>query len=349
MKIIDRNMKQGQVKVIVDSADDLWYVHTIVDSGDLCTGDSEYKYKVGGTSGGEGKTSIIKKKVWVAITVEKSEFSGSTGQLRISGKVMDGSEDVPRGSYHTLDITQDSRLTIAKTHWHEYQLEKLNEAANASAGKTIIVLFDREQAQFILLKPQGHEILLQLKGDVPRKGVDEGKQHAFYREIATHAQELVDRWHAENIICASPSFWKEYLEKDLPPVLRKKAIFAAVSAVDETAVGELLKRPELQQALRSQRSTRESQLIEKILEALAKDRLIYGLHDLQVAVAEGNISSVTISERKIAKEKEDGTLDRIEKLLRTAGDMKAAVHLVSTDDAMRKVDGLGGIVGMKRW
>lgn len=348
MKILDKNLRQGTIKVMVDCGDDLWYLHTMIDARDRCTGDSEYKYKAGGTAGGEGKTTIIKRKVWVTIEAERIEFSASTGQLRVTGKVVDGSEEVPRGSYHTLDITEGSRITITKTHWLEYQLEKLEEAL-AGHANALLVLFDRETAIFAALKASGHEVLLTLKGDVPKKGVDEGRAHSFYREVAKTAQEYRDRLQAEHVIAASPSFWKEYLEKEVGPELRKRMLFTTISTVDETAIHEVLRRPELQSALRAQRSTRETALLESIMLALAKDKLVYGKDDVRAALDEGNISEVTVSENTIIKAKEEGTFDELETMLRRASDVKARVHLVSTKDAAGKIDGLGGIVGVKRW
>jgi mRNA surveillance protein pelota len=348
MKILDRNMKQGLVKVVVEAADDLWYLSTIIDKGDVCTGDSEYKYKVGAGSGGDSKTSIVKRKVWVALDVERAEFSTSDGQLRVSGKVVDGSEEVPRGSHHTLDLTEGSRITIRKERWLEYHLEKLEEALSARAT-ALLVLFDREQAIFATLTPTGHEILLTLKGDVPRKGVDEGKAHAFYKEVADATEDLCRRKGAQHVIAASPSFWKEYLERELAPELRKRTLFTTISTVDETAINEVLRRPELQSALRAQRSTREAALLEGILTALAKDRLVYGKADVKAALEEGNASEVTVSENAIRKAKEEGTFDELDGLMRSASSIKAAVHLLSTKDAMAKIDGLGGIVGIKRW
>lgn len=343
MKLLERN--KGAIKVVVETGDDLWFLHTIIDKGDRCTGDSEYKYKVGGS---DAKSSVVKKRVWVQVTAEKTEFSASTGHLRINGKVADGSEEVPRGSSHSLDITEGSKLTIDKERWLDYQTEKLEEALSSARLNTLLVLFDRESAIFALLKPNGYETLLTLKGDVPKKGVDEGKQHAFYKEIVTHLEEFIKRFGIDTAIAASPSFWKEYLEKELGPELKKKVLFASVSAVDATAINEILKRPELEQALKSQRVTRELRIIESMLGALAKDKLIYGIPDLLGAIHEGNIGEVIVSEQTIMRKKADDTFGELEMLLRAASDVKAKVHLLSTD-AADKIDGFGGIVGIKRW
>ena len=348
MKLLDKNERQELVKVTVETADDLWFLHTIVDTKDRCTGDSEYKYKLGDAKG-DNKTQIVKKRVWVTVVVEKTEFSASTGQLRISGKVVDGSVEVPRGSYHTLDIAEGSALSIVKDRWFEYQQEKLNEALSNSRLQTLVVLFDREQAILALLKPNGHEILLSFKGNVPKKGVDEGKVHAFYKEIVQHITTYKSRLGIDTIIAACPSFWKEYLEKEFSAELKKQVLFTTVSTIDESAFGEILRRPELQQALRSQRSAREQQLVDALLAALAKDKLIYSMPDVRTMLQEGNIAEVTVTENLIMKMKQEDKFAELEVLLRTAADIKAKVHLLSTQQAMQKIDGLGGIVGVKRW
>jgi mRNA surveillance protein pelota len=345
MKLLERN--KGTVKLNVETADDLWYLHTLIDRNDLCSGESEYKYKLG--DGREGKAQIVKKRVFVTINVERTEFAKHTGQLRIQGLVTDGSEEVPRGSHHSLDITEGSRLMIAKERWLPFQEEKLEEAFNSAKMNALLLLFDREAAIFALLKPNGHEILLTLKGDVPRKGVDEAKQHTFYKELAQHIGEYAKRFELEHAICASPSFWKEYLDKELSAELKKKVIFTTISTVDETAIKEILLRPELQQALKAQRSARELKIVERILEALAKDKLVYGIADLQAALSEGNLSELTVSENTIIKAREEESFGDLEAIMRQASDIKASVHLLSTADAMQKVDGLGGAVGIKRW
>jgi mRNA surveillance protein pelota len=343
MKLLERNQRAGMVRLMAETADDLWYLRTIIDRGDLCSGDSEYKYNLG--SGRDGKSQVVKKKVFVTINAEKTEFG--SGTLRIQGKVTGGSEEVPRGSYNSLDITEGSKLTIVKERWLTYQEEKLEEALQGTVN-TLLLLFDRESAIFTLLKPHGYETALTLKGDVPKKGVDEAKQHTFYRDIVRHLLEFAERG-IQHIIAGSPSFWKEYLEKELTPELRSKVIFTSVSAVDETAINEVLLRPELQQALKQQRASRELHLLGKILEALGKDRLIYGKADLEEALAAGNIAELTVTEAAMEKAKEQGTFEELEGMMRKASDVKAQVHLLSTEGAMQKVDGLGGIVGIRRW
>lgn len=344
MRLLQRDTKQGLAKVVVETADDLWYLHTLIDAGDVCTGQSDYKEKLGGT--GE-KTQVVRRRVWVAVAVAKTEFG--SGSLRIAGTVTDGSEEVPRGSHHTLDVRPGDDLAIVKGRWLDYHEEKLREATESARLKTLLVLFDRETALFALLKPNGYERLLELRGNVPKKGLDEQKAHTFYADIVAKLREYDSRYGLQHAIAASPGFWSEYLRKELPPELARKTIFATVSAADESAITELLKRPELQQALAGQRAAREAGLVDELMAALARDRLVYGMADLQQAIAEANLSSITVTERAIGKAREEERFPELEAMLRAAADIGAKVHLLSTEEAMRRIDGLGGAVGVKRW
>jgi protein pelota len=346
MKLLERNDKQGTVAVLAQTLEDLWELHQLIEAGDTCTGSSEYKEKIG--AGTEGKTQIAKHRVTVELAVERTEFAKHSAQLRVTGKVTGGSEAVPRGSYHSIDVAAGDRITIRKMQWHEYQRERLEDALRGSVS-AVIVIFDREQAIICKLTPTGHETLATLKGDVPRKGVDEAKQHTFYRDIVTQLAEIAARTGAQQVIAASPSFWKEYLEKELTQELRRITTFTSVSTVDTSAINEILTRPELQTALKEQRGVRELHLLGEILEALAKDKLVYGTTDVEQALQEGNASTVVVSEHALGKAREEGTFERLEGLMQTASSIKANLRIVSTDDVATKIDGLGGIVAVKRW
>jgi len=57
--------------------------------------------------------------------VERPELNPES--LRISGKILEGPEDIPHGSYHTLTIEQNDELLIIKGNWLKYQLDRVKE------------------------------------------------------------------------------------------------------------------------------------------------------------------------------------------------------------------------------
>ncbi len=347
MRIKDHDRKAGKVIVIPDSADDLWYLRALIGPGDTVTGSSAYKEKLGGA---DAKTQVVKRRVWVSIAVEKVEWSAHAGRVRVVGMVIDGSEEVPRGSHHGLDVGEGDEITVVKKSWLPYHYEKLDEAARSTGARTLVVLFDREKAVFLALRPHGHEILATIEGDVPRKGWEgTGKGSDFMGDIAKQAQELSARIGAQHIIAASPAFWRAELERALPADVRKRVIFSTISDPDARALPELLSKQEVQAALADERVARERVIVERMLAALGKDKLVYGHADIAAALSEGNLAETVVTETAIAKAREEEKSDEFEALMRKADDVKSAIHLLSTPEACGRIDGLGGIVGVKRW
>jgi protein pelota len=338
MRILHQDRKHGTASVLVESNDDLWYLSTIIDAGDACTGQSEYKEKL---VSGE-KTKAVRRRVWVRLRVERVELEGS--RLRVLGLVEDGSEEVPRGSHHGLDIAQGDEIELRKERWLALHWEKLEEAARGGT-QTLLVLFDREHALFFVLRPGGHELVLELHGDVQKKGVDEAKAKSFFSEVAQHVRAQRERG-IERIIAAGAQFWHEYLRRELSDV---PVVFTTASAVDASAILEVLRRPEVAQQLAGERGAREAQLVERMLAALSRDKLAYGEADLAKAIVNGNLAELCVSENAIRSRRDAGTFAALERLMRSCEDVGAKVHLLSTKDAQRTLDGLGGVAGILRW
>ena len=204
MKIIFQDHKKGEVKIAITSLDDLWYLSQILDTGDEVSGKTERKIKIG-----EGTENVktVKKQVFLAITVEKVEFHSYANTLRVSGKVKEGPEDIPHGSYHTFDVEEGTTIQIVKEQWLKYQEEKLKEAASEQGGMILIVTLDREEASYALLRPSGYTMLAEVQGEVGKKGYSTVEGKDFYSDVVKHIDMYSTRYAVENIIISHPSFF----------------------------------------------------------------------------------------------------------------------------------------------
>src|SRR3989338_8008117 len=146
MKVIFSNLKRGEVKLRIENLDDLWYLSHIIELNDFVKGKTLRKIIFGEK---EGKRTSIRKPIFAKIKVEKidvSEFSN----LRISGVVAEAPEDIPKGSYHTFNIEENSIITIIKEKWQRYHLDKLKESTKPISNILICVM-DREESIFPLI------------------------------------------------------------------------------------------------------------------------------------------------------------------------------------------------------
>jgi protein pelota len=346
MQIIKKNLRKGEIVVKVNSPEDLWFLNQVIEVDDLVKGKTERKIKIGKED--ERKQSVVKKTIFLEIKVEKKEFHKYSDNLRIGGIITQGPEDVPRGSHHTFDIAPGDVITLVKSEWPNYQLEKLKEAEESVKTKIIVLIFDREEAIFAMLKNQGYEILAKLKGDVAKKGADgEGKD--FYKEINEKLLEYNRRFEPQSIIVASPSFWKEYLMREMPAELKQKITTATCSEVDETAIKEVLQRPELLKVLENDRAAKELSLIEDVMKSIAKDEACYGLAECKEKIEISAVKELLVSYAFINKAREQGKHAEVESLMRLAEKTGAKVHILSAEEAEKKLIGIGGLAGILRW
>jgi len=149
MKKINVNYHKGIAKIKIENLDDLWYLSQIIDKGDLISGTTLRKIKIG--EEGDRKQNVVKKPIFIKISLDKLEFSSSQTVLRALGQVEEGPEDIPKGDHHTFNLDINSEITIGKKSWLSYQKDKLDESFDSQISNIIILVFDREEAYFALM------------------------------------------------------------------------------------------------------------------------------------------------------------------------------------------------------
>jgi protein pelota len=347
MIILKKDFKNGFASFQVSSSDDLWYLSHIISKNDKITMKSERKIKL--DSGSDTNSKSIRKFVTMKLNVEEVNYNPSLHQLRVKGKIIEAPEDIPYGSFHTFAIELDSTFHLEKSNWPKYLQEKVLEASQNKDDVILIVVFDRESSLFSIVKPTGIEHLSTIQSDVQKKDMDSFIGKSNYDSIVEKISEYVSQYNPKNIICASPHFWKRYLEEKLPEKFKSKTIYATCGEVHKKVVNELMIRPELKQILASQRSSNELNLIELILQQLQKEKLCYGIKDVISASNQGAISEIAVTDNFILKQKEENKFEELDFLLTQINESNGKIHFIASEDASKTIDGLGGIVGILRW
>ncbi len=347
MKILVPDFRKG-VKVAIESAEDLWYLSHIIEAGDSVSGRTERKIKLGG----EGENAkISKKRIFLKVAVEKVEFHRYSDVLRVSGKVVSESEDVPRGSYHTFDLTEGEAVTIEKGEWLKYQKDRLFEAAKEDAGSMMAVILERDEAEFFLIKRYGHEKILSLSGDVPKKGLDERKESTFFQDVIKKMEEYLERYNLHKIILASPAFWKEDLLKHVRSDRLRSKIVTATCSSGNNAINEVLTRPEVAHILKEDKASQELKAVDELLSEIGKERnAAYGKGEAASSAKAGAVLRLLITDGLIHKARDDGTYSRLDSIMRDVDKKGGEIRIISSEsDAGKKLDGLGGIGAILRY
>ncbi len=344
MKLIHQDFKHGEVKFEITSPEDLWFLTYVIEPGDIIKGKTLRKIKP--TEEAEGK----KKPVFMALDIDRFDYSESS--LRVTGKVLEGPEDVPHGSFHSFVLEQNSIAALIKKNWLSYQKAKLLEACEQEPPKILICVFDREESLFALLKRKGYEILTKLSGEVVKKRMPEKPKKSFYEEIIKQLESYDNKFKLDKIILASPSFWKEellaFLKNDL---IKKKIIQATCSGTDENALKEVLKRDELKEALKQDRMSQELKLVEELLSEISKEsKAVYGKKDVKQMAEQGAVETLLVTDTLIKKFRAENKFSELDQIMKSGDKNNGKVQLISGyHEGGKKLDGLGGIGAILRY
>lgn len=336
------NLKFGEVKLSIESPEDVWVVSQLIEPGDFISGVTLRKVQA-------TEKATERKRVFLKIQVEKVEFTESS--CRATGKIVDGPEDVPRGNYHTFSIEPSDSVTIQKDHWFSYQLDRIKEAERKKA-KILICAFDREDAIFAILTPSGYSVLSKLHGSVQKKGYQDSVTSNFFESVIKSLKEYDSRFGLDHIIMASPAFWKDEFMKVLKdPEIKRKVTTAACNSIGTAAIEEVLRREEISMVLKEDRVMRETKLVESLIQSIATNgAFAYGFVDVKNAADAGAVETLLVSDSLIKKLREDGDFQKLDDIMKSVDDKKGNVVLISgKHNAGKQLEGMGGLAALLRY
>jgi protein pelota len=350
MRLINKDYKNGSCRLVVENLDDLWYLTYIIEKGDFLKAKTFRKIKLGGSD--DRKSEVIKKPVTIKIQVDKVEFAKYSNILRASGVVSEGPEDIPLGSHHTIGLEEGTEFALEKKKFLRYQIDKLEESIQESKDKILIIVHDREEAYFALLKKYGFEILSELKGNVTKKADVKVESNDFFGQINQNILDYDTRYNFGSIIIASPGFWKDYMQKEITdPKLKKKVFYATCSSASINGINEVIRRPEVATVLKQEKFAKESTIVETLLTEISlTGKAEYGIKNIKKAIENGAVSVLLITDSLIHKRRQEDTFAEIEHIMREAEAANGEICIISSEhEGGKKLDGLGGMGALLRY
>ena len=188
MRIIDGKSK-NELKIHVDSDDDLWYLKNIVVPGDQVKMTTLRRVEKQQDLTRSKETS--RKPVTVTISVENVEFQDFSGILKILGTIMAGPEDI-MGMHQSFNVASEENFTLLKENWTLEQDKLLSEAVeNKFSDKFYFITLDDESAQLILLRSYGLQEIGKIESHKTGKDYDtDSHEGAYYREVVESSRRM---------------------------------------------------------------------------------------------------------------------------------------------------------------
>ena len=342
LRVRHRDRKTGEIKLKVQTLDDLWHLYNIIEAGDmvfaLTTRREETRADSIRAERGE------KKRMRLGIRVEKTEFHEFGDWLRVHGIIEEGKQDI--GSYHTLNISVDDDLTVQKV-WTRHQLDVLEQAEKATSRPLITLLaIDDDEAVIAQLREYGVKQVASIRSERSGKfySTKEKKEDGFFDEII---QVLKGSSEGGPLIILGPGFAKERvlaygLDKYPDSFSNCQSVASGQSGM--TGVQEVLKKGIGSKLLEDSRVALETQLVEELLAEIAKDNLYaYGEDETRKAVDAGAVETLLVNSRA-ARER------RFEKILDMAERSRSRIVVISeVHDSGKTLESLGGIGAILRY
>ncbi|WP_456366136.1 mRNA surveillance protein pelota [Thermococcus sp.] len=354
MQIIEEKPKEGKVKVKAETLDDLWHLYHIIDPGDIVYAKTLRKQAQRSDSLRAEKVEVIP--VFLGVKAEKINFHRFANQVRVTGPIVYASrDDVPLGKYHTITIEEGTVVTIQKPRWKEHHIERLKEAVEASKrARVMIVVIDDGETDMALVREYGVEILNSIRYNLGGKRYNtdrESEEKKFFHDVAKTMEDVMRRENVEKAIVAGPGFVKEDFHKFLKekyPELSKRVVIEDTSVTGRTGIYEVIKRGTVERVYHENRVAKEIQLVEKVLENIAKNNGLaaYGLGEVEEAVNYGAVETLLVLDELLKGEHRE----KIEELMDAVRYSRGEVIVVSSEhEGGEKLKALGGLAALLRF
>lgn len=346
MKIIFKDPKSGEIKLVPENLDDIWHLYNIIEEGDLVravtfrTSEDEKADKLRAK-----KTE--KKRMKLGIRVEKLAFHEFSNRLRIQGVIVEGPQDL--GSYHTFNVDAEEMqpLSIVKDHWRAHQLERIDEAVQQRTQPMLVfVSLDEDTANVVILYQSGVQSVAEI--DAHRSGkMYESKETTgeYYGEILSVVRSVIKPDSPLVVIgsgFAREHFMKFAKEKD--PALFEQTLTHATANAGLNGVHEALKIGIVEQITKENRVSKETQAIETLFEEIKKNGLVtYGKNEVNDALSRGAVQKLLISDILVRSKEGEHLLD-------LARNTHSGFIIINTmHDAGKKFEGIGGVAAFLRF
>ncbi|MGY5854234.1 MAG: mRNA surveillance protein pelota [Candidatus Thorarchaeota archaeon] len=358
MKILKRVLKEGKIRLKIETLDDLWHLYNVVNTGDTVISRTMRRVKIGDDS--SRKQDSVRKPMMLVLKVEDVSFHSFSNRVRLLGVIVEGPRDLVNiGSHHTFNVETGTTLTIVKDHWPRYTLERLKKAEKAGTSPIcLIVTIEDGTAELFLAADFGIKPAVRVRTSISRKRGDQKSHDStmkdFFSEVVDAVRSQVEQNEVGLIVIAGPGFVKDHFQKtlnaagikNLPPVVNESA-----NSIGIPGAKEILYRGVISKAITGLKVETETQLIEDIIAHIAKDDGLgaYGDKEVSTAVQYGAVEDLLVTDIRL-REATDKQRNWIDRLIRETESTKGKFHIVSTEHpAGDQLQSLGGIAAVLRF
>jgi protein pelota len=294
----------------------------------------------------------------LGVKVEKMYWDRVLNRLRVNGIVCKAPEKLSiEGSRHTIDVTVNKPVTIAKERWLKHQLDRLKRASRITVAPLVIVSMDDEEYCVAVLRQYGVEVKAGVRAKLPGKLEAEKREKAKQAFFKGALKSLRETWAPikSDVVVIGPGFVKndfvDYVAREAKDMAGSIVDVKGVNSAGFSGIQESLRSGVLSKALEHMRVSEEMGAIEEVLARLGKDRgdVTYGLSEVKRSTTYGAVEKLLVADTTL-RETTDEKRRALETIMKRVEEAGGEVMVLSTEhEAGTKLLSLGGTAALLRY
>ncbi len=351
MKIIKQDYKNNQITVKIHNEDDLWYLSHVIEESDEISGRTTRRVSV-------GKKEGERRPMHIRIIVENIKFAKFTNYLRVSGKIVECSDEkVGMGDYHTFNITSGTIIRIKKNKWFKYHKDFIKKAVKQTfKPRILLVSCDYGRASFAFMHGYGMRkagsLIKQVGGKREYKDYEQNKRK-FEKKLLSRLNQIVKQKNINNVIIGGVGFINKNLKKKLGNYkhLEDRVVFTKIYSAGDSGFKEILKKKIVDKIYESSLMVKEEKLIKELLKRIGKNtNATYGYEHVKKAVSYGAVNHLLITNELIKDYRKKEEYEEIDKMMTSVEESRGSIHIIPSDTEQgEKLGSLGGIAVLTRY
>lgn len=354
MKIIEKNVQQGYIKVVPDSPDDLWHLYNVIYKSDEVYAYSSRAIK-SDTETSRPK-SAERMSAFMGVTVESVGWDKFLGKLRVHGLICHAPDIIPTGAHHTLSIALNQPVTIVKKQWPKHLLDRLTRASETEKPMLIISI-DDEGFTIAETKQYGVEIKVEERMRLPGKHEADKRVEAtkaYFRKALNSLNQLWAQNHSPIVIVGAgfvKNDFARYISEETKDLSKSITDIKSVNNGGTAGIYEALRSGVLLRATHQLRIVEETETMEEVMKRLGKGEgtVTYGILAVENAIKMGAVEKLVVADTTLRDANEQQRLN-LEALMHEAEKRNSSITVVSTEhEAGAKLIAIGGIAALLRF
>jgi protein pelota len=354
LKIVEKNLHQGFVKVVPDTADDLWHLYNVVYKGDEVYAFTSRAIKT--DSEASRPKSAERVSAFMGVTVEYVGWDKFLGKLRVHGLICHAPDIIPTGAHHTIAIGLNQQFAIVKKQWPKHLIDRLIQASE-SEKPLLILSIDDEGFAIAETKQYGVEMKVEERIRLPGKHEADKRVEgtkAYFRKTLNTLNQLWTPNHNPIVIIGAgfvKNDFARYLSDESKDMNKHVADIKSVNNGGTAGIYEALRSGVLLKATNQLRVVEETETMEEVMKRLGKGEgtITYGLTGVEEAVQMGAVEKLVVADTALRDAEEDQRL-KLENIMRDVERQNAKVTVISTEhEAGSKLLSLSGIIALLRF